>query len=163
LGLTVAIRKARPGEDDLLKQITVRSQATWGYDATRFRAWAERLDFPPDEWRDVEPYVAEIDAHPVGWVALRQPADALSILEELWIEPEWMQRGVGADLFRFAAGRARELGADTLEWASEPGAVGFYEKLGGRHVRDDVSSSFGHRLPVMRLDLRPNGVSAPSG
>ena len=81
-----------------------------------------------------------------------------------WVEPEWMGRGVGAQLFRFAARRALELGAETLEWASEPGAVGFYEKMGGRHVRDDVSHSFGHRLPVMSLALSSlHGRSTPSG
>lgn len=150
---TVVVRRATPEENDLLKQITVRSRAIWGYDAARFRAWAERLDFSPEEWRDVEPYVAEIDGHPVGWAALKQPLNALCVLEELWVEPESMRRGVGAQLFRFAVKRARELGAHTLEWASEPGAVGFYEKMGGRHVRDDVSGSFGHRLPVMSFDL----------
>ena len=161
---TVAIRSATPEESTLLKQITVRSRAHWKYDAALFRAWAERLAFAPEEWRDVEAYVAEVDGQPVGWAALKRPADGLGVLEELWVEPEWMGRGVGAQLFRFAARRALELGAETLEWASEPGAVGFYEKLGGRHVRDDVSHSFGHRLPVMSLALSSlHGCSTPSG
>jgi GNAT superfamily N-acetyltransferase len=161
------IRRAAPDELDLLKELTVRSRMHWGYDAELFRAWADRLDFAAEDWRDVEAYLAEVEARPVGWTAVRHPANEVSVLEELWVVPEAMGQGVGARLFDVAAGRARELGASALEWAAEPGAVGFYEKLGGRHVREETSRSFGHRLPVMRLDLPPQpgsagGRSAPS-
>jgi GNAT superfamily N-acetyltransferase len=156
--LTV-IRRAAPEERKLLTGITVRSRAHWGYDAARFRAWVARLELSEEMFLAVEPYVAEIDGSPVGWAALKQPVDGLCVLEELWVEPEWMGRGVGAQLFRHAVERARELGAHRLEWVSEPGAVGFYEKMGGHPVRQEVSRSFGHRMPVMSLDLPPAGAS----
>jgi N-acetylglutamate synthase-like GNAT family acetyltransferase len=155
--MRVVIRRAAPEEGSLLKGITVRSRAQWGYDATRFRRWVERLE-SEQQLPDVESYVAEIDGHPVGWAALKQPVDALCVLEELWVEPDWMGGGVGAQLFRHSVERARELGSSRLEWVAEPGAVGFYEKMGGRSVRDEVSGSFGHRMPVMSLDLDP-GIS----
>jgi GNAT superfamily N-acetyltransferase len=161
------IRRAAPDELELLNELTVRSRRHWGYDAELFRAWADRLDFAAEDWGDVEAYLAEIEGPPIGWAALRRPLNGVAVLEELWIVPEAMGRGVGTQLFRFLAGRARELGASALEWASEPGAVGFYEKLGGRHIREETSHSFGHRLPVMRLDLAQEpgsagGRSAPS-
>ena len=149
----VTIRRAARDEQNLLRAIAIRSRAHWNYDAALFRAWADRLEFVSDEWLEFESYVAEVGGQPVGWGALKQPVDGLCVLEELWIEPEWMGRGIGAQLFRFIAARARDLGGTTMEWASEPGAVGFYEKLGGRHIRDDVSRSFGHSLPVLSLDL----------
>src|SRR5918911_1241018 len=65
--------------------------------------------------------------------------DGGCVLEDLGVEPGWMARGIGARLFRVAADRARELGAHTMEWGAEPNAVGFYEKVGGRHLRIQVS------------------------
>ena len=164
----VDIRRAVPDDFELLNELTVRSRRHWGYDEELFRAWADRLDFAAEEWGDVEAYLAEAEGRPIGWTALRRPLNGVAVLEELWIVPEGMGQGVGAKLFRFAAARARALGAAALEWASEPGAAGFYEKLGGRHIREETSHSFGHRLPVMRLDLAAepgsaDGLSAPSG
>jgi hypothetical protein len=51
------------------------------------------------------------------------------------------------------AAKARELGAVRLEWEAEPNAVGFYEKLGGRYLRDSEASEWGRVLPVMGVSL----------
>ena len=74
------------------------------------------------------------------------------MLEHLWIEPEWIGRELGSALFEFAAQRARALGARLLEWEAEPNAAGFYEKMGGRRLRE-TTSEWGRTLSVMGLDL----------
>jgi hypothetical protein len=38
------------------------------------------------------------------------------------------------------------------EWA-EPNAIGFYEKLGARYLRDSEPSEWGRVLPVMGVSL----------
>jgi hypothetical protein len=60
---------------------------------------------------------------------------------------------VGAELFRFVAARAAALGASRLEWESDPNAVGFYERMGARHLRDSPPSEWGRILPVMGIAL----------
>src|SRR5207247_10253115 len=57
-------------------------------------------------------------------------------LDDLWVEPKWIGTRIGSRLFRHAAGRGEQLGASRMEWEAEPNAIGFYEKLGGRYVRD---------------------------
>jgi hypothetical protein len=49
---------------------------------------------------------------------------------------------------------AELVGATRLEWEAEPNAVGFYEKMGGRHIGDRMSS-WGRMLSVMGVDLPP--------
>ena len=88
----------------------------------------------------------------VGWCEVIPRGDGACLLEHLWIEPEWIGREVGSALFRFAVQRARELGARMLEWESEPHAAGFYEKMGGRRLRE-TTSEWGRPLAVMGLDL----------
>jgi hypothetical protein len=49
--------------------------------------------------------------------------------------------------------QARRLGAERLEWEAEPNAVGFYERMGARRVRDSARTMWGRVIPVMRADL----------
>lgn len=65
--------------------------------------------------------------------------------------------GVGTALFRHAVDRAAALGARRLEWESDAGAVGFYERMGGRRVRDSTTTEVGRVLPIMALDLGQGG------
>jgi len=144
----VAARTARAADEERLRELTFESKAHWGYDHDLVHTWADQLEFPPD----CDRWVAEEDGRIVGWVGVAPPHDGVAILEHLWIDPASMGRGVGRRLFGLAVDRARELGAERLEWSAEPNAIGFYEKLGGRKLRDHVTE-WGRVAPWMGLQL----------
>ena len=96
--------------------------------------------------------LTEVDGEIVAWAALVPPSGGVAVLDDLWVDPAWMGRELGGRLFRLAADRARELGAERLEWGAEPNSVGFYEKLGGRKLRDHVTE-WGRLAPWMGLEL----------
>ncbi|MBA3718358.1 MAG: GNAT family N-acetyltransferase, partial [Actinobacteria bacterium] len=56
-------------------------------------------------------------------------------------------------LFRFVGERAAARGAAHLEWEADPNAVGFYERMGGRYLRDSPPSEWGRITPVMGVEL----------
>jgi hypothetical protein len=56
-------------------------------------------------------------------------------------------------MFEHARTRARELGGLSLEWESDPNAVGFYEKMGGRYLREGQPKESGEPYPVMGISL----------
>jgi N-acetylglutamate synthase-like GNAT family acetyltransferase len=142
------VRAAASGDYDRLRELTFESKAHWGYDRDFVRSWAERLSFEGAQ----ESWVAELEGEIVAWAALLPPADGVAVLDDLWVDPAAIGRGIGSRLFRLAADRARELGAQKLEWGAEPNAVGFYEKVGGRKLRDHVTE-WGRVAPWMGLDL----------
>jgi GNAT superfamily N-acetyltransferase len=142
------LRPVAPADHGRLRELTFESKAHWGYDRDFVRRWAEGLSFGTGGER----WVAELDDEIVAWAALVPPADGVAVLDDLWVDPAWVRRGLGGRLFRRAADRARELGAERLEWGAEPNAVGFYEKLGGRKLRDHVTE-WGRVAPWMGLDL----------
>jgi GNAT superfamily N-acetyltransferase len=148
----VAIRPARPEEGERLRQIAIDAKAHWGYDRDWVRSWAARGDFSPEALSTKPVLVAEADGRPVAF-AMLIPKGELAWLDDLWVEPPWIGRGVGKGLFEAAAARARELGAERMEWEAELNAVGFYEKVGGRYIRDSEVTELGRVLPVMGLDL----------
>jgi GNAT superfamily N-acetyltransferase len=147
----VRIRRGDRRDAERLRELTHASKAYWGYDARRVRDWTGGLDFSAGSPRWEELYVAEIVGRIVGWVAL-VPKGETCLLNDLWVEPGWIHRGIGARLFRFATARAHRLGARKMEWGAEPNSVGFYEKMGGRRLRDHVSE-WGRITPYMGMDL----------
>jgi GNAT superfamily N-acetyltransferase len=142
------IRPPYPGEGERLREIATAAKAHWGYDLEQVRAWAGEADFTTGK----EVLVAEQDGRAVGFASVIPQGD-VAVLDDLWIEPGAMGAGLGRELFDAAAGRGRELGARTMEWEAEPNAVGFYERMGGRYLRDSEPSEWGRILPVMVVEL----------
>ena len=148
----MTLRAARPEEGERLREIAMAAKSNWGYEEEAVRSWAAQGDFSPAGLATKIFLVAEEEGRAVGFASLIPQAE-LAVLDDLWIEPAWIGRGVGSQLFRACADRARELGAKRLEWEAEPNAAGFYERMGGRYVRDSDPTAFGRVIPVMGLDL----------
>jgi GNAT superfamily N-acetyltransferase len=148
---SVLIRRADVHEGARLKEIAIASKGYWGYEPERVREWADQGDFSPERLRDLIVFVAESDRRAIGWSSLISRG-GVGWLEDLWVEPDWIGKGVGRALFRHTAAHARELGASRLEWEAEPHATGFYERMGARHLRDS-RSEWGRTLAVMGVEL----------
>jgi GNAT superfamily N-acetyltransferase len=148
----VRIRAAEPQDADRLREIFTAAKSSWGYDAGLVREAAADLDLSPEALLTKEVYVAEVGGQPVGFTSL-VPGPDFWLLDDLWVGPAWMGRGIGRMLFTYASNRAREAGAHRLEWESDPNAVGFYEKMGGEYLRDSEPTSWGRVLPVMGVEL----------
>jgi GNAT superfamily N-acetyltransferase len=148
----VAVRDGRERDFTRLREIAVDAKAHWGYDRARVEDWAVGGDFEPERLRARLVFVAESEGAPIGWASLI-PRGEVGWLEDLWVDPAWIGRGVGRLLFEHAADRARELGARRLEWEAEPNATGFYEHMGGTFVRESEVSEWGRVLDVLGVEL----------
>jgi len=149
---TLVIRAARPDEGELLREIAIAAKSHWGYNAEWVREWAARGDFSPQALRDLDVFVAEHDGRVVGWAAAMFAGD-IWWLDDLWVVPEAMLVGIGTRLFQHAAALGRGRGATRMEWEAEPNALGFYEKMGAGHVRDNAPNEWGRVIAVMAVDL----------
>lgn len=152
MAAVVRIRRGTDSDFSRLREIAVDAKAYWGYDRGFVEEWAAGGDFEPESMRAREVYVAEAEGAPVGWAALI-PRGEVGWLEDLWIDPPWIGRGVGRLLFEHVAARARGLGARRLEWEAEPHARGFYERMGATYVRDSELTEWGRVLDVLGVEL----------
>ena len=98
--------------------------------------------------------MAVSDGTPIGFYTL-QERDGRAWLENLWVKPEAMGRGIGRTLLTHALDESRRRGFRLLRFESDPNAVGFYEKMGGHKVGERQSELEGRPrlLPVMEIDL----------
>lgn len=150
--MNVRIRHARADEGERLREIARTSKGYWGYDPERIREWVAGLDLSPEGLGKKEFYVAEIDGQVVGWSAIIPKGD-VCWLDDLWIEPGWIGKGVGTQMFRHAVARGHELGAARIELEAERHAIGFYEKVGAPYVRDSEPDVWGRISPIMALEI----------
>ena len=150
--MDISIRPARPQEGDRLREIAVAAKAHWGYDEDWVRGWAAQGDFSQEALAARPVLVADLGGRAIGFATLIAQGD-VCVLDDLWIDPDWIGRGIGTRLFEACAERARDLGAKRLEWEAEPNAVGFYQRMGGRYLRESAPTELGRRIPVMGLEL----------
>jgi GNAT superfamily N-acetyltransferase len=150
--MDVRVRPVQADEGERLREIAIAAKSYWGYDRDRVKEWAALGDFSPGGLRQKDVYVAAIEGIPVGWAAAMSKADVWW-LDDLWIAPEWMGKGIGSQLFSHAAEQGRIAGARRMEWEAEPNALGFYERMGGRYLRDSEPGVWGRVNAVMGLDL----------
>jgi GNAT superfamily N-acetyltransferase len=82
------------------------------------------------------------------------PADGqASELEDLFVDPDWMQRGVGRELVLDAVAIARAKGVPRIEVTANGHALAFYEKVG--FVLDGVVETRFGPGSRMHLDVLP--------
>src|SRR5689334_10363829 len=149
----VSIRPAAADELDRLGHIAADGKRFWGYDPDLVKRWVALGDFTSEVFAAKDVFVAVAADEIVAWSSLILNGDQCS-LDDLWVAPGWIRHGVGRRLFDHAVVYAKAAGATAMEWEVEPFAVGFYEKMGGRHVRDSEPSPIWNRtIPVMRLTL----------
>lgn len=152
--MKVEIRRAKPTEASALTQLAQAAKRHWGYPERWLELWRPDLTITPSFVAGNEVYVATVGDEIVGCCAL-VPGQSLIELEHMWIDPKYMGRGVGRELFRHARARAVALNFAALEITSDPNAEGFYQRMGAVRIGEVQSKIDGRPriLPRMKIDL----------
>lgn len=98
-------------------------------DRDNLLAHPEHLILGPEGLAEGRTYVAEEDGSVVGF-ATWSGAGAIIELEDLFVHPGWMRRGIARALVSHIAEVLRARGAERLEVTANPHALGFYHAAG---------------------------------
>lgn len=157
MDFAIQVRLAQPNEAPLLSDLIFRSKAHWGYAAALMDLWRSQLQIAPETIVHNPVAVAEdTQTHRLLGVAHLCPptSEGEALLEDLFVDPDAMGRGVGSLLWRWAVAEARSMGARALVLDADPHAQGFYERMGavvvGARATPEVP---GRSLPRMRYEL----------
>jgi GNAT superfamily N-acetyltransferase len=150
------IRQALPAESAVLTDITFRSKGHWGYPPALMEEWRVILSVPPEWIQDNPTYVMEAKGRICGYYFLSHPEGDQIMLENLFVDPDFMGSGIGRALLEHALALAASLGYRTLIFESDPHAVDFYLKMGAIRFGEYPAPIPGEPdrvLPKMRIDL----------
>lgn len=150
----IRIRPAQPREYQLLSDIAFRSKAYWGYSAEFMEAARAELTVSETDisGERVGFWIAEYDEYVAGFIAVAKVVNDACRLEALFVEPDYIGKGVGRLLVAFAKSYAKDAGAKALHLQSDPNALPFYLAVGGVQVGESESDSIAGRfLPEVRI------------
>lgn len=150
----ISIRPVDPDEAEILSHIAFSAKAHWGYPERWLAIWKPQLTFEPGYFQSGESWAAVMDRTPIAFYTLCEKNGA-AWLENLWVLPKYIGKGLGKQLFTHAADRAREMGYGILQLEADPNAVEFYEKMGMRKIGERHSEVDGQQriLPIMGIYL----------
>ena len=152
------IRPARVEEAATLSALALRAKAHWGYDEAFMGVARPAMVLSPDDVEVADTWIAEDGSGPLGFYQLT-PTVPEARLDDLFLEPRAIGRGIGRLLWEHAVERARRHGATSLILDADPNAEGFYLRMGAERVSETESPLFpGRTLPVMRIALGDRAV-----
>ncbi|MET0552929.1 MAG: GNAT family N-acetyltransferase [Vicinamibacteria bacterium] len=125
------IRRARPADAEELTQIARAAKASWEYPAEWLDAWRDELTITAEYVAQNQVFVAETGDGLAGVAALERVRGE-AVLEHVWVAASHQRRGIGEALVRHVLAVASEAGDRIVRVTSDPQAVGFHERLGGR-------------------------------
>jgi len=147
-GLT--IRDAGPDDMTALREVFRRSSLSNDNDRMKLLAHPDVLELSEQGVTDGRTRVADADGSVIGFATWLGTGDVTEI-EDLFVDPDWMRRGVGRALVQDLISLAHARGARRVEVTGNPHARDFYERVGFAHDHE-VETPLGPGLR-MHLDL----------
>ena len=145
--MPVTLRPAVPSDMDMLNGVFRRASLSNEDDRGYLLAHPEVLVLAGDGVREGRTIVAEDPRGSVIGFASHLISGDVIELEDLFVNPDWMKRGIGRRLVLAIAAAARELGFDRLEVTANPHAMQFYERTG--FIADGVVETDFYPAPRM--------------
>ena len=109
--------------------IALEAEAFWGYPADTIESWKQELTVSTQTVTSRPTFVAVIADEIVGFYSLSPSHDARK-LEDLWVLPRFMERGIGRALVAHALETAARGGASSVTVDADPNAESFYLACG---------------------------------
>lgn len=129
----IIFRKASVDEGPILSELSLRSKSFWKY-SPEFLATCRPHLIIDEEYIHNWPVIILEVAHAIlGYYSLKVVGFEQR-LDNLWLDLEYIGKGFGTLAITHAKEQARIIGWDHFYLASEPGAVAFYAKNGGKLV-----------------------------
>lgn len=150
----ILIRQVKSADADRLTQIALSAKRHWDYPERWMESWTPQLTFTPEYFEENESWVAVEGEKPIAFYTLEDD-NGIAWLENLWVLPEYIGKGIGKDLFFHAVTLARGRGYKILQLEADPNAMGFYEKMGMKKIGERQSEVDGSPriLPIMEIAL----------
>lgn len=135
------IRIARPDDLAAVRDLYRRSSLSNDGDRAVLLANPDVLVFDDTPVREKRTRVAVIGERIVGFATTRAVAD-IDELDDLFVDPAWMRRGVASNLVVDATAIARSRGASRIEVTANEHALAFYAAA-GFVLGDTTETQFG--------------------
>ncbi|WP_438446071.1 GNAT family N-acetyltransferase [Gorillibacterium sp. sgz5001074] len=161
---SMVIRRALSSDSRILTEISYAAKRVWSYPEEYFRIWEKELTITEEYIENHWVYLADVVGRTAGYYSIgkvdadfwagRTFVQAGYWLDHVFLDPDYMGRGLGTALMKHAMELCRQEGVRKLYIFSDPNARGFYEKLGAVCLGVSPSSIEGRLIPLFELEVR---------
>jgi predicted N-acetyltransferase YhbS len=146
----MAIRNATAAEREALSELHRRSSYVWEADRANLDAHPDALGVAGEAIAEGRVRVAvSAGGELIGFSVVAGGSDGVCELDDLFVEPRLMRRGIGRELVEDAAARAVRAGSAAITVVAHPRNFAFYESVG--FVRgESVATRFGPAVKLRR-------------
>jgi N-acetylglutamate synthase-like GNAT family acetyltransferase len=146
----VQVRTALPADLPALRRLFRRSSLSNEGDRELMMGHPELVEPSEEAVAEGRTRVAVSDDGKVlGFATGRRLERGVVELEDLFVDPDWMRRGIGRTLVADQVALAERQGIARIEVTANPHADAFYRRLGFVHV-GEIETQFG---PAARMEL----------
>ncbi len=151
------IRKKRPDNIEILRNIMSRSLAIWDYSVSQIEQVVKQLEITPEFLDKSVCYVAELNGEIKGFFCIAPSQNEELSEAKFYIEPDSIRAGLGTLLWNKVIFELRNEGVKYFKFLSDENARGFYEKLGAVQVAQQSSEIIeGSMIPIMKYTIIEN-------
>lgn len=145
------IRSAKVQDCHLLSNLAYKSKAYWGYTEDFLQQCKDDLTVTKEYIEKNPVYVMESDNKIVAFYSFTIHKKKL---DTLFIDPDYIGKGLGRMIWDHLLTKAKELGISEFTLDSDPNAEGFYLKMGAKNIGFTPSTVFPDRhLPLMKVSV----------
>ncbi|RXM46169.1 GNAT family N-acetyltransferase [Flavobacterium sp. YO64] len=147
------IEKANITDDEILTSITKKSKAFWGYSAEQIEKWNKNLTISKDYIKEHNVYKLTVNNLIIGYYSYFFKDEKEIELDNLFILPEYIGKGLGKYLVLDFLNRIKDQKAERIILDSEPNAEDFYAKMGFVKIGEFETSIKNRFMPIMEMKL----------
>lgn len=153
--MNITIRPAITTDASKLSDIAFRSKAYWPYDPSFIEQCREDLTISPERAGSGRIFVAESEEAIVGFYSFSIESTSSPEMNNLFVSPDFIGKGIGFQLWEHAINFARSNGWDHFVMDADPyAAEKFYYKVGCRKIGEIESTVLkGRFIPKLRFDI----------
>jgi len=150
----ISIRRVNSSEGAALTQIALSAKRYWGYPEHWIDLWKPQLTFDAEYFQANESWAADIDGKPVAFYTLLDKK-GIAWLDNLFVMPEYIGKGIGRMLFQHGVELARLRGFQIFQLEADPNAAGFYKRMGMYEIGERKYELDGQPriLPLMEMRI----------
>jgi GNAT superfamily N-acetyltransferase len=150
----ISIRRVNSSEAAALTQIALSAKRYWGYPEHWIDLWKPQLTFDAEYFQANESWAADMDGKPVAFYTLLDK-EGIAWLDNLFVMPEYIGKGIGRMLFQHGVEVARLRGFQIFQLEADPNAVGFYKRMGMYEIGERKYELDGQPriLPLMEMRI----------
>ncbi|MUK70250.1 GNAT family N-acetyltransferase [Aliivibrio fischeri] len=136
-----------------MNKIIELAKRHWDYSDELMDIWLPDLLLNPENLIERTFWIMKENDEIIGVFSLSSISDGIFELEDFWLLPSVMGKGLGRKMFQFVINYLKSNKAEKLVIVSDPNAEGFYQQMGATRVKLVGSKPEGRMLPVMDLLL----------